>query len=256
MLEDRQFEIGQRLAGIETELVAEHARGVGERAKRLGLPTGSVEGERQPGMHAFAKGMVGGEHPQFADDQLMVPEREIGIETVLERGETAFLERRRLVDRGTVVGEVDEGRATPHLQCFCQVVPRVPRSARCQLLATGVGEGVESVGVHQIRRHLEPVSAVFEHELSSVDRAEEPTQSGHIALQGAGRRRRWPIGPQQLDQRVRADRPATRGDECSEHESWLTATDVHRAALVVDDLQRPEHPEAHRSKSYCSAPDA
>jgi hypothetical protein len=94
--------------------------------------------------------------------------------------------------------------------------------------------------------------AAFESAASSAWRArhdpvgaERLPQRVHVHLEGARGARRRRLAPDRVDQPVGRDRLVRAEEELGEERARPRAAELQRNAVVVDDLERPEHPELH-----------
>ncbi len=211
MRQDRRLEVPQRSARIETELLTQQRAGVGEHAQRVGLAISPVQGEGQPGGQALAQGMVRRELLQLADEMAVTAEREVGVDALLQDGQPALLECRRLGEVDALVHELDERRTAPQRQRVGQRLPGRRRRSRLELAVALGGELLEPVDVDGVAGQVEAVAGVVVEQRRPT--VECSAQAGDVALQRPGRRPRRTVAPDRLDERAGADRAAVRRDE-------------------------------------------
>ena len=113
---DRPLEFLQPGARVDAELLEQRRSPVAIGLEGFGLPPRSVEGEHQLAAQPLAKGMLGHEGLELADELAVAAEREVGVDSAFERRDTQFLELEdgRLCE--LLVGEVCERRAAPERQ--------------------------------------------------------------------------------------------------------------------------------------------
>ena len=87
LTEDRPFELLQRWAGLDAELLDEHLSAVPVCLQRLGLPAGSIEREHQLAAQALAQRVLEEQSLQLAHEVEVPTESEIGVDPALERSE-------------------------------------------------------------------------------------------------------------------------------------------------------------------------
>ncbi len=113
LAEDRGLELAELRAGVDAELLDEGlARGaVG--GERVGLPAGAVEREHELRARPLAEWLRGDERLELGDELRVAPEREVGLDPLLERDGAQLLEPGDLGLRERLVEEVGERRAAP-----------------------------------------------------------------------------------------------------------------------------------------------
>ena len=85
--EDRAVQLLQRWAGLDSELVDEHAPGVVVDLERFRLPARSIEREHQLAAKPLAKRVLVGERLELADQVAVTACFELCLDPVLERRE-------------------------------------------------------------------------------------------------------------------------------------------------------------------------
>src|SRR6476620_5945021 len=85
--EDAPVELPQLLAGLDSELLDEHAPRRAVASERVRLPSRAVVGEHELGKNALVVRMFGDEDLELGDQVSSLPEREIGLEPVRHRCE-------------------------------------------------------------------------------------------------------------------------------------------------------------------------
>ena len=110
--QDCSLELAQRRARVDPELLDENAPALLKGLERLRLPSGTVEGEHQLPAKALAERMLSDEPLQLADDVGMQAERELRLDSFLERGHAQLFQPRNLGLDEALVTEVRQ-RAVP-----------------------------------------------------------------------------------------------------------------------------------------------
>ena len=124
MAEDRPLEPAQLLAGLEAEVLVEHAPPGAVHVKGRCLSLGPVEGDHQLSTKMFAERVLADESLELGNELRLTPEREIGVDALLEGGEPLLVEpdtrgaRKRRVELG-------EGRAAPQRKRLAQQFGRL-----------------------------------------------------------------------------------------------------------------------------------
>lgn len=183
--------------------------------------------------------MLAHERVELAD-QLRVPtEREIGVDSILERRETLLLEPGRLALRKRLVREVSQRGPAPQRQRLPQPIPRELCITRPQRIAPLGHERLEPVHVELAVFSLEHIAAApgYEHAIT-----QGLTQVRDVHLHGLRRTRGRAFPPQLVDHAIgRDDLPAMQ-QQCRQH-SPLLRTAEHQRPIRVDHLQRPKDSE-------------
>ena len=127
VVEDRGLELLQRASGIDAQLVAQGGAGVLDRPQGLGLPPGAVQREREARPQSLLQRMRLDELAELADQCRMPPERELGRDPVLDRGEAAILQPRDEPAGEVAVAVLRERGPAPQPFGFEQRPARCPR---------------------------------------------------------------------------------------------------------------------------------
>ncbi len=117
--EDRLLELAQLPSRLEPELVDERAPGVAEALQRVGLPARPVEREHVLRAQALAHRLLAHEALELRHELDVTTETEVGLDALLDRGETQLLEPRGAVLREPLVGEIAQRRPAPQRQRRC-----------------------------------------------------------------------------------------------------------------------------------------
>src|SRR5207247_781371 len=111
--EDRGVERLQRRTGLDPELLDENAPRVVVRVQRLALTAGAVEREHQQAARALAKRVLGDQGLELADRLVVPPERDVGVDPLLERSEAKILQPADLRLGERLVSEIGQRRPPP-----------------------------------------------------------------------------------------------------------------------------------------------
>jgi len=157
VLEDLTFELLQRLARLEAELLGERATPLLVDLQRLGLPARAVEREHELATEPLPERVLRDERPEL-DDRLGVTRKgERGFDSFLARCQSKLLKARDLLLREGRVREVGECRPAPEPECSVEdicgsrwlargkrasAILEQPRELRCVELVLAEGEGV------------------------------------------------------------------------------------------------------------------
>ena len=125
LLQHQPLELAQRSRRLDPELLGERPPECLVAGERLGVPARPVEGEHVLGAKTFAERMLGDQRLELADHVAMVPERELGLDPQLDRGEAKLLEPRALVP-GERLRELGQRLAAPERERAAQQLARLP----------------------------------------------------------------------------------------------------------------------------------
>src|SRR3954447_4098744 len=173
----------------------------------------------------------------------MLAEREVGLHGELDRLDAPLLELADvgLDERG--VAEVGERVGPPQRERVGEQPRRPRRVAGGQAFAACVDERAEAVDVQLVGPDTQHVRrrAGLEHRLlrRHVQRA---TQPRHIDVHGLRRIRRWPVGPQHVDDLLRRHRLVAMEEQRREQLARLSAPERQRQPVAAH-LERAEQAE-------------
>ncbi len=120
--QDRALELLESRGGLDAELLDERAPGRGVGLERLRLAAGAVERKELLAAQPLAERMLPDERLELGDQLRMPAERELRLETGLDRAEPLLLEPCDLGSRKRGGEEVPERRAAPERQSLAQVL--------------------------------------------------------------------------------------------------------------------------------------
>ena len=174
--------------------------------ERLGLPAAAIERKHQLPSQPLAQRVGGDEHLELAHHLGVAPQRQIGLDPLLERGEAKFVEPRDLGLRERLVREVGERRTTPERQADAQRLGGLCRSVVGQRPPSVIEGALEAVQVELARGDLHhvPVPAREQRSLR-IAVAERLAELRHVDLDGLGGGRRRRPTPQVVDQPLARD---------------------------------------------------
>jgi hypothetical protein len=141
--EDRPLEVAQRLPRFEPELGVEHLPALAEDLQRVGLPARPVQRPHELGARPFLEGTLSHERLELGDEVGAPSQREVGLDSLLEREHPELLEASRLDLDERLVREVGQGSPAPQREGGAQ-----RRGAGIRLLPTRLlDEALELVEV-------------------------------------------------------------------------------------------------------------
>ena len=111
--QDRALQLLQGRARLDPELVDEQPARLLVHLQRLRLTAGAVESEHQLPAQALAQGMRGDERPHLSNELCTASGREVGLDSLLEAGQSELVEPRDLDVSERVVRELRERRTAP-----------------------------------------------------------------------------------------------------------------------------------------------
>ena len=203
MSEDPLLELSQLGTGFQPEFVIQRLAASAIHIKRVGLTPASIKRQHQLPQQPLTVGVQYDECLQLADHIPVVAEHLVGLDPVLQRGQSRFLQACDLARSERLVREIGERLAAPQPQGSTQQLART-RSVTVGERATSVGgHRLETVGVDLTRRrHKQIATATREERLF----AERLAQMRDVPLQRLRRRCRWSLAPQLIDQAIARDR--------------------------------------------------
>ena len=148
-------------AGLDPELIDEHATPCGEHLERLGLASGAVQGEHQLAAQALAQGMRRNELLELRDDLAVPAEREPRVHVILGGGDALLLEAADRLLRERLVADVRQCRSAPQPERLGEVVGRLLGPARGELGASAGDQLLETRHVELAGRHPRDIAGPF-----------------------------------------------------------------------------------------------
>ena len=220
-----------------------------EHLERVGLPVAPVEREHQLPAEPLAAPVLGDQRLELGDELAMAPEREVGLDAVLERRQPQLLQPRHLGLRERLVADVLVGVPAPQPERLAEARLRRAGLAPRQLGTPARDQELEALEIQLAGREAQPVAGPVQ--LDPLG-AQAPAQAVHVDLQGVDGRRGRLLTPQRVDQPVaRDDLPA--GDQQAREQRHLLARRQLDGAGGGGDLHGSEHAELHGRQSSVPA---
>ena len=198
---------------------------------------------------SLAEGVLRDEHCEFIDHIVVVTERQVGLQPVLEHPQAELLEAPDLRLGARLVGHVFVGGAAPQGQRLDEagagggrVIAEQEPSVR--------DEALEAGGVDLVRRHAQHVAGGLGRQ-DPVGLAPRPARLQHVAeprdVEGdrLGPALGRLVSPQLIDDPVRGDDTVGVDEEEGEN-SQLAAGGDREPPAVLEDLDRAQDAELHR----------
>ena len=244
--EDAALQVGELLARLEAELVAEVLAGVPRRVarERFGLAAAAIKREHPRAVCALAQWMLGGECAEVCEHVGVPAERELGCEALLLAEHAQLGESLRLFARELLVRQRPERLAPPQLERAWRQARDGKRGvARAQGVASFAEQPFESCAVEGPVRHFERVARSARRDSRRLGQL--LAQLRDIHLQQLARRNAGGAPP-------RRPRSACRPSGCGRRRSRArqagAAASAPRTALFLGpgELDRAQHANFHR----------
>jgi hypothetical protein len=185
----------------------------------------------------------GCERADLAEDCLVAPERELGLEPGLERAEADVLEPLRLGGCKGVVLEPVERPPAPQLEGAVEPGDRVLVAALGERPLARLDHALEPVHVDRLRVGAQEVAATAARDLrAALAGGERLAQPRHVHLEVAPRRRAL-ARPHRIHERRPRDDPVRVQDEQREHRGALARKGDDPP--LVEHLRRAEQSVLH-----------
>ncbi len=246
--EDPRLELRDLRRRVDAELLGEEAPPGSGDAERLGLPTGTVEGEHEQGANPLAQRVRLEQRLEVGNRGGVRAEGDLGVETVLERTQPELVEAADLRLGELGVGHVKQRVAAPQAEGLGQLGTGGGRIVHEPGVAF-TRQALEPGGVDGLRIHAQDVAARLRHE-AACGRAGPPFGRQRIAQPRDVERerlrtaRRQVGAPDGLGDDVRRQHPV-RVDDQQGQQGPLSARRHGQDPAVVDDLEWAQDPELH-----------
>ena len=148
--QDRPLELLERRAQVDPELVDEGPARVLVGLQGLRLPARPVQRRHQIPPQAFAERVLGDECLELADQLIVAPEREVGVDPKLDRCQPDLVEPGDGRLGEALVGEVSERPAPPERQRVAEPLRRVGCQAASEQAPSLVHQPLEAVEIERI----------------------------------------------------------------------------------------------------------
>ena len=225
LLEDVALERLELRPGLDAELVHEPAAEIAIHGEGLGLAPARIEGTHELAREPLAKWTVGDERLQLRDELVVVAEREVGIDALLERRQARLFEPACRSLREGLVGDLRQRRAAPEGESLAQACRGVGP------VVCFADEPFKPECVHVVGIDAEPVAPArgLDRDVRVV--GDQLSQRGDVDVEvgGSPSGRRLPL--QRFDQPILRDCPGRVDDHGRQDRPRLSTR--HRHDLAV-----------------------
>src|ERR687898_1021099 len=239
LCQDRPLQLPERRAWLDPQLIDQRAASRLVALERVGLAAAPVQREHQLQVEALANRVLAHQRFELADQRRVLAEREVRLDSVLERGQPVLLQLRRRALGKYLEGEILERAAAPQCKRLAESIARVLRPPGTQRLPGLGDERVEAVEVELSKARPQQIAVPLRHEQAVAERL---AQIRHVDLNRFGAGRGRPLPPQLVDQAISRDDLAAVKQQDGEH-GPLLRTPQHQPPVALDGLKRSQDPK-------------
>ena len=239
MGEDPLLERSQLGARFQPELVIQRLAASAIHIKRVGVAPASVQSEHQLSQQPLPVGVQSHESLELANQPAVMTEHEVGVDTVLKRGQPRFLQARNLALSERLVRQISERVPAPQGQRGAQQLTGAGSLTVGERVTPVRDQGLEALGVHLTRRGRKQITAGTRQEHVGAERL---TQVRHVPLQRFRCRCRRSLAPQLIDQAIARERLPAAQQQDREQRPLARAAE-HNRPFLLDHLKRPQDAE-------------
>jgi hypothetical protein len=249
--ENRLLEVAEPPTWLEPELLDHEPARLLVGLQGFGLAVAAIEGEHQLRAQALAQRVAPDQRFQLADELGLAAERQIGLDSFLERHQAKLLEPRDLFLGKCLVGEVGQRRAAPKAKRLTEDLGGSVCSARGERPSCLLELGSKALGVELPRVEPKDVAGWTGQERTSGGGViggpvgERSAQVRDVALEQLGGALRRSITPEAFYQAVGRDDLVPVYEQQGEQGARFPG-DRERTSTPRD-LQWPEHAKLDRS---------
>ena len=247
--QDRPLDSPQRRARLEAQLL--HQR-VARRAKgleRVSLTAGAIQREHQLAAQPLAERMSRDEVLQLGHQPNVPPERQVSVDSQLNRLEPELLEPGHLRLGERLIREVGKRRSPPERHRLIESSPGRARIRSSHRVRRAGQQRLEPSAVQLSLADPQHISRRLSHERLTFDRL---AQSRHVHLDHVGRARGRGVAPHRLDQLVSRHHFVAVQQQHGQKRALTRRTEVDRMA-VGPDLERSEQPKV-QTRAHAGQP--
>jgi hypothetical protein len=243
---DRLLELLQRWSRLDPQLLDQRCARIPVCLERVHLPSRPVERKHQMATQPLTEGMRPDQLLNLRDELAMSPERKVGLDALLERGQPQLLQRGDRSLGEWLVREICEGRPSPQAQGVGQ--HRRPHGEGG--IARLIEQPLETIRIHRVRRDRKEIAGrdrtqdrgVLTLVPAGLEHLPEPR---HVPLDDRARGRRSVLAPELVDQPLGRD-----GLACVQHQEREQRAPPPRrqgqGSGPIEDLHPSQDLELHR----------
>ena len=207
----------------------------GVRLQRVRLPARAVEREHDLAAQALAQRVLGDQRLELGHDGVVIAEREVSVDALLERDDAKLFEPARLGFGIRLVRDLGVRRPAPQRERVVQE----PGAVRGLAIACVAQRRLEPGRVDLPRVGAQHVTgrARDQHVL-----AEQPAQLGNRVVERRARRARRLVAPELVDDAIGRDDVVRPDEQRREERALPLAGDLDELAVALD-LERPQDAE-------------
>ncbi len=204
------------------------------------MPPAAVESQHELSSRPLAQRMALDERLELGDERRLAAEGQLGVDALLEAGETVLFEP-RLLQPGERLRELRQRHPAPQVERPPQHPGRLLSAAIRQRFASPRLQRLESVQIERVTVEVEAVPRRAR--LDQLAR-QALAELGDEDLHHLGRAVRHLIAPEPVDEVVHRHDPARLEQQEREQRPLLAAGQVERACVVCR-FERPEYAKVH-----------
>src|SRR5262245_23163940 len=243
MCDQLALQVPELRTRVEPNLLRQSAACPLEGGKRFGLAARAVEREHQLAEEPLSLRVVTDQRLELADELRPAPDREIGIDPVLERDQPPLLQSLRLSLRERLIEEVRECRPTPEGERGPQRLSRLLGPVRSEAPPPIPQKSLEPVDVELVALDMEHVSGRAPRQPPVAERL---AQARHVGVERVSRCRRRTLSPQAVDQAIARDDVVGMQQQDREHGPLLRPAERQLVSVAPDD-DGAENRKLHRT---------
>ena len=244
LAKDGGLHLPDGLSRFEPQLVGQQAPQVLVGPQRLSVASRAVEGQHAQKPQPLPEGVGAGERLELPGHEAMVPHREVGLDAVLDGGQSSFLQSARFRSGGRGVCHLGQGGAAPECQRLSERPGRLGVVAGGGPLPSLGAQRFEPEGVDRLVVDLQPVPRRTGPERVPV-LSQGLAEAGDVDPQGGGGAGRRVARPEILGQGIGGDDTVGGQDKQRQEGAFPRALQAERVT-VPQDLKRAQNPVFQR----------
>ncbi len=194
--QNRALERPKLLARLQPELLGENVARAAVGAERVGLALAAIESEHELAPEAFTERLVSNETLQLGSELDVAPQREVGVDPLLEAREVELVQALGLESENATLGNVGECPPSPERERRTEAVRSESGRAAPECVSALPKQPLEPFGVELSGVEIQDVAAgAREQRILSESRA----QPRRVRAQRGLRTRRRTASPELVD---------------------------------------------------------